>query len=355
MSVSAVSAIQPSVLPDSLVPTLASENATTATAAFGQSHLHMFAADDDSPSFGDFLDVINPLQHIPVVNDIYRELTGDNKIGVAARLAGGALFGGVFGLIGSAVNAVVEEATGHDIGGNVLALFKDDAPSSSGTALASATAPNPTAETAPAAAPSGTGKDDGDKTTAKAMPLPDLTGAPPSLTPAAVAPAAVAAAAPTPLTPAAVAAAAPDSPKVAADTTRTVADATIPPAPAAAPQASVTAVEGKPMPVWGSREPRMMPVPPRTTPLATKSPPALGMAVSSSTARSNSPVTGARIQMPPSPALVQEVAAAPPSVPQPGTAASGEWFSSAMIDGLAKYERNAKLSQASRQSVSESQ
>ncbi|MGB6086494.1 MAG: hypothetical protein WBF74_07845, partial [Parvibaculum sp.] len=27
--------------------------------------------------FSDFLDVINPLQHIPIVSSIYRELTGD--------------------------------------------------------------------------------------------------------------------------------------------------------------------------------------------------------------------------------------------------------------------------------------
>ncbi len=28
-------------------------------------------------SFWDFVDIVNPLQHVPVINTIYRELTGD--------------------------------------------------------------------------------------------------------------------------------------------------------------------------------------------------------------------------------------------------------------------------------------
>jgi len=348
MSVSAVSAIQPSTMPDTLVPTLASENATTAAALSGSGtgpgHLHMFAADDDQPSFGDFLDVINPLQHIPIVNDIYREITGD-KIGVGARLAGGALYGGPIGLIGAAINAVVEEATGHDIGGTVIAMFKDDEPSS--TALASAPDPaagsNPAAATQPAAPPlpavsdgSGTGpKDDGDKSTARPMLLPDPAAGPLALAPAAP-PAAATAAGPA---------------KAAADAPKLLADASV---PAASP-----AAEGKPMPVWGSREPRMMPVPPRTTPVATRSPPALGVPLSSTTSRSNTPITGARPAQPPmSPAMVQEMASAQAqaqTTAQAGTAASNEWFSNAMIEGLAKYQRSAKSAPASGQSVSDQQ
>jgi hypothetical protein len=84
---------------------------------------------DDGFGFDDVLDVINPLQHIPIVSTIYRALTGD-KIDVAPRLAGGTLYGGFFGLISSAINAAVEDSTGHDIGENVrLALFgaPDDA------------------------------------------------------------------------------------------------------------------------------------------------------------------------------------------------------------------------------------
>ena len=70
----------------------------------------------DGLTFGDILDLINPLQHIPVVSTIYRAITGD-EISPGARIAGGALFGGPIGLALAAVNAVVETATGEDIGG----------------------------------------------------------------------------------------------------------------------------------------------------------------------------------------------------------------------------------------------
>ncbi|MTI45891.1 hypothetical protein JM93_00476 [Roseibium hamelinense] len=46
--------------------------------------------------FGDFLDVINPLQHIPVVSNVYRAVTND-QISDSARYAGHALYGMAFG------------------------------------------------------------------------------------------------------------------------------------------------------------------------------------------------------------------------------------------------------------------
>ena len=47
--------------------------------------------------FRDLLDIVNPLQHIPLVSAIYRHLTGDVP-GNVAELAGDALFGGPIGL-----------------------------------------------------------------------------------------------------------------------------------------------------------------------------------------------------------------------------------------------------------------
>ncbi|MDZ7714313.1 MAG: hypothetical protein U5L06_14995 [Rhodovibrio sp.] len=78
-------------------------------------------ADGTAPeaSFDDLLDVINPLQHIPIVSTIYREITGDTIQG-AARIVGGGLYGGVGGLVGGLVNAVAEEATGRDLGEHVM-------------------------------------------------------------------------------------------------------------------------------------------------------------------------------------------------------------------------------------------
>lgn len=87
--------------------------------------------DDDGFDFWDFLDIINPLQHIPVVSSIYRAVTGD-EIGPAARLIGGGLYGlgllggGWIGLASTAINTAVEEATGDDIPGHLLAMVLGD-------------------------------------------------------------------------------------------------------------------------------------------------------------------------------------------------------------------------------------
>ena len=68
------------------------------------------------------LDIINPLQHIPVISTMYRHITGD-EISPVARIAGGALFGGPVGLAAGVVNAAVESSTGKDVGENMLAMM----------------------------------------------------------------------------------------------------------------------------------------------------------------------------------------------------------------------------------------
>ena len=115
-------------------------------------------------SFGDFLDMVNPLQHIPVVSSIYRAAEGES-INPVSRVAGDLLYGGVFGVasamlggIGSVANSMIESQTGSDATGNVFAtLFGTDKTDSS-TQLASASAPgNAAALTdAPSLVPSGT-------------------------------------------------------------------------------------------------------------------------------------------------------------------------------------------------------
>lgn len=52
---------------------------------------------EDGLTFGDVLDLINPLQHIPLLGGLYRKLAGD-AIDPAIRIAGGALFGGLSAL-----------------------------------------------------------------------------------------------------------------------------------------------------------------------------------------------------------------------------------------------------------------
>ena len=75
-------------------------------------------------SFGDFLDVINPLQDIPIVSTIYRAVTGD-AIGFASRLLGGGLFGGPAGIMVAGMQAALEGTTGKEVGGTVLAFLQD--------------------------------------------------------------------------------------------------------------------------------------------------------------------------------------------------------------------------------------
>ncbi len=70
-------------------------------------------------SFGDFLDLINPLQHIPLVSNLYQNATGD-KISPVASMIGGAILGGSLGFAMAGIHAVFEEATGKNLFESVL-------------------------------------------------------------------------------------------------------------------------------------------------------------------------------------------------------------------------------------------
>jgi len=81
--------------------------------------------DDGGFSFADFLDIINPLQHIPVIATLYRHLTGD-KIGIPEKMAGDTLYGGAIGFVCSLGDAAFQELTGKDVGDTLLALVTGD-------------------------------------------------------------------------------------------------------------------------------------------------------------------------------------------------------------------------------------
>jgi hypothetical protein len=70
----------------------------------------------DGFGFDDLVDIVNPLQHIPLLSALYRWATGD-KISQGASLVGdvmfgGALFAGPMALIGPTMNAALTEAMG---------------------------------------------------------------------------------------------------------------------------------------------------------------------------------------------------------------------------------------------------
>jgi hypothetical protein len=64
--------------------------------------------------FVDFFDMVNPLQHIPLVNLAYRKITGDT-IKPISTVMGGALFGGPLGAAGGLVNVIIAEEAGRDM------------------------------------------------------------------------------------------------------------------------------------------------------------------------------------------------------------------------------------------------
>lgn len=76
-------------------------------------------------TFGDVIDMINPLQHIPILGNIYRSITGD-EIKPFSRIVGGALFGGPVGAAVSTANVVATDRTGRDLAGNARALFQGE-------------------------------------------------------------------------------------------------------------------------------------------------------------------------------------------------------------------------------------
>jgi hypothetical protein len=104
---------------------------------------------DGDFGFGDFLDIINPLQHIPIVATIYRNMTGDT-IGAAPRIIGGALWGRLSGFISGVVNVLVDWFTGKDVGDHIYtALFGNKTETANQTVVAQK--PNTTAVTQVAA------------------------------------------------------------------------------------------------------------------------------------------------------------------------------------------------------------
>jgi hypothetical protein len=86
-------------------------------------------------SFHNLLDIVNPLEHLPIIGTLYRAITGTH-IGIPEKIAGDALYGGLWGAVSSVADAAFEAVTGKDFGSTVLAFFTGHH-SSDNTALAS--------------------------------------------------------------------------------------------------------------------------------------------------------------------------------------------------------------------------
>jgi hypothetical protein len=98
------------------------------------------AVDADSDfhvSFDDLLDIVNPLQHFPIVGTVYRAITHD-QIKTPEKIVGDTLYGGWWGLAGSVADTAFEKLTGHNFGDTVLALLTGHHDDSKPIAVASA-------------------------------------------------------------------------------------------------------------------------------------------------------------------------------------------------------------------------
>ncbi len=79
---------------------------------------------NDGFDFADILDIINPLQHLPIISKFYRQQT-DDEASEGSRLLGGVVFGGLLGGLGGALsaltNSVVRHETRQDLGDYLIA------------------------------------------------------------------------------------------------------------------------------------------------------------------------------------------------------------------------------------------
>jgi hypothetical protein len=86
-------------------------------------------------TFWDLLDVVNPLQHIPVVNAIYRGITGDT-IKTPVKLVGATVIGGAIEFAAAMVDSIVAAAFGKDLGEHAIAMARGRERSAAETRLA---------------------------------------------------------------------------------------------------------------------------------------------------------------------------------------------------------------------------
>lgn len=73
--------------------------------------------------FGDLVDIVNPLHHIPLVGMVYRAVTGD-QIRPSSQIVGGAIFGGLAGAAGGLASLIVAEETGKNVEEHVIAAVR---------------------------------------------------------------------------------------------------------------------------------------------------------------------------------------------------------------------------------------
>lgn len=123
------------------VASIAPPPAAAATAAAASS-ASRYGFGEDGFTFGDFLDIINPLQHIPVVGTIYRAITGDT-MEAGSEIAGGALFGGPIGALLATADVAFTADHGKPIDRTMLSWIGLDGDDTAPTAVVQSASPAP--------------------------------------------------------------------------------------------------------------------------------------------------------------------------------------------------------------------
>jgi hypothetical protein len=77
--------------------------------------------------FQHILDVINPLQHLPIIGTIYRAATGE-RLDPVEKIAGDAIYGGLWGAVTAVADVAFEAITGKSVEDTVMAWFRSDNP-----------------------------------------------------------------------------------------------------------------------------------------------------------------------------------------------------------------------------------
>jgi hypothetical protein len=301
-------------------------------------HLPIFS-EGGSFSFKDVLDTLNPLQHLPVISTIYREVTGDEP-GAGARLAGATLYGGPIGLGVELVNCAIDDNTGKDMGGHMVAMAEDAlglSPSGGADTQLAADQATPTQVAAAAPAP-GSPSTESAVAGAAAEPPPPVAAPLPPIAAEAVTAAPIPAGAPA---------------GGGAPVNITAAEL-----PAQTPVPGAVTAAAKPMPVPRAAAAHFLPVPQRQV-VQPVQPPPVTVSLSNNGEMSHVPITGrpTYVSTGPSAATVQRVLASegqtnaplgagPPGMTAPGVAPpppGQDWFTASMTAALDKYQKSSKL------------
>jgi hypothetical protein len=122
--------------------TQSAATASTATSSANSGKPLLTTGADGKSFFENVLDIVNPLEHLPVVSTIYHAITG-NQSGDVEKIAGDTLYGGPIGLLSSVADVAFEKITGKNFGDTMLAMVGiGGGDSAKNTVLASAKTPD---------------------------------------------------------------------------------------------------------------------------------------------------------------------------------------------------------------------